>query len=138
MVVSTSALPATLTTALGGKSWQHHIDAMNVLVQAVTTVCPGIQIEEKSRYHAFYRGKKILVYIDPQQGLIRFGFFASHIHMAKARITTAMEDFPEWNRSKGGLVGLSLLGEGRELATRTADIAYLIIEAFKGRSGAIS
>jgi hypothetical protein len=125
------ALPYKLTSDMSWKCWDDHTAAFKSLVDAVALVCPGISLESQNRYSAFYRNGKIIVYVEPQRWRILFGFFADYIRFPGERIATPTTDFPEWNTSKGGLVGVSLQGHGDELTPCVADIAYLIIESFK-------
>ena len=121
-----------LTSSMSRKCWDDHMAAFESLVDALSVVCPGIRLKDQQRYSAFYCGEKIIAYIEPQRCCIRFGLFKDYIRPYRDRIFThAKEDFPDWNKSKGGLVGISLQGHGGKLTRCVADIAYLIIESLK-------
>ena len=123
-------LPYKLSADMSWKCWDDHLQAFKSLVDAVALVCPGITVRSQARYSAFYRGGRIIAYIEPQRRRILFGIFRDYVSPVKRRIEIKGTDFPNWNTSKGGLVGFELWGHDKDLARRVADIAYLIIESY--------
>jgi len=125
-------IPQKLQSDLYRKCWTDHIDAMSSLLDAVAVFCPRACLRSQERYSALYKGnKEIFAYIEPQQNRVLFGFFRNYVADAQQRVRIRMTSFPEWNTSKGGLVGAVLDGTGESLGDTTADIAYLILESYQ-------
>ena len=124
-------LPTKLSRDMSWKCWDNHTEAFKSLVDAVSVVCPGIALRSTQRYSAFYRDSSIVAYVDPQRRRILLGFFRDWVHRIKHQITITPTGFPDWNGSKGGLIGYEILGQDRDLTRRVADVAYLVIESYR-------
>lgn len=124
-------LPSKLTSEMSWKCWDDHAQAFDALVTALSVICPRITLDSQNRYSAFYKGKSVLAYVEPQKHRILFGFFKDWVDPIQCRIRIYPVSFPEWNKSKGGLVGFELSGHGEDLPPKIADLAYLVIEAYK-------
>jgi hypothetical protein len=113
------------------KCWDIHRAAFKSLVDELAVECPDFTLKSQNRYSAFYRWSRPYVYVDPQSRRIRFGFFADYISNVRDHTQIGKTSIPQWNTSKGGLIGFSLEGSDDELKACVGDIKFLILESYR-------
>jgi hypothetical protein len=124
-------LPEKLRSDLRHKCLPSHVDAFEKLYDLVIASCPSHEIRCQQRYSGLYRGESIFTYIDPQRDGIHFGFFRDYVKRLDTPPRIRQGEYPDWNPSKGGLVGFWL---GRLTGTDTHvldDLHRLIVESYR-------
>src|SRR6478672_473812 len=101
-------LPEKFRGELRRKCWDDHAAALDALLDATAALCPRATLQSQERYTALYKGRSIFAYIEPRRDGILFGFFRDYVDRVSQQLTIHETSFPEWNKSKGGLVGYLL------------------------------
>ncbi len=96
-------IPPKLADDLSNKLYDEQAEAFRRFLDAIGVLFPGLELRSQKRYSALYWHGKIVVYIEPQTYGVLLGFFRDYVRPVERRYTFI--DFPEWNRSKGGLLG---------------------------------
>lgn len=106
--VTRSDLPAKLAEHIDSRCYEQHAVAFYELFARLKTKCGDLELREQKRYTAFYKHLSIFAYVEPQRDRIAFGLFANWVRPKARSLGALLHHFPEWNTSKGGLVGYSI------------------------------
>lgn len=123
-------LPDKLRTDLR-KSPEWHRDALQSLIDEVVGMYPRALVGSTKRYSAMYEDDRPVVYIDPQRDRILLGFFGDFIDRLSHPPAIRSVAFPDWNPSKGGLIGYEIEGPAGSLPPALAELRRLIHESYR-------
>jgi predicted transport protein len=76
--------------------------------------CADAKCRTTQRYIGFHRERSIFAYVDPQQASLEIGVFANHVNRLQIK-SLLIKEYPDWNESKGGLVGMCLMSRNPEI-----------------------
>ena len=110
-------------------------DAFPAFLTAIGVLMPMVHLESQKRYSAFYYGRSPFVYIDPQSDYFKLGFFRNYVNAYAKLHADDFCAFPQWNTSRGGLIGFRLAGFDEAIRDSIAVAGMLLVTSFQRISG---
>lgn len=112
-------------------SWDEHAAALLSLIDRTVERHPTTSVRSQQRYSALYKGRYPFVYLEPQRDRILLGFFRDYVDRLTKAPALQPVPFPDWNTSKGGLVGYAIQGFRQDLPPVIAELERLVEESYR-------